>query len=397
MPSPSPNLVRTPTKKTVGVSPLPKWREAMSPGTWAQIGRNMLSDIDPAKNPTINPNYPASPEWRAVMGQAAIVLAWCGACLDSEKYRLWLPLGGGHSDYAGNEAYYFDLLDDSPVWKMPRPPSGAIGNLLTTRDGKETTGVYADGQPRAMHSYNKHVFIPGLGVICTMLGGTAWSAKGGANDTWKLDAATGLWSKIATAPRVGATQGAACYDPNRRCVWFVPASDGHLLQLDLASMQWRVCNDYQRINGWGYRRLLFLADDDLMLQFDDLMAGGFCVWDMAAKTYTTPGTSGPAPQGFDASAMGKAGSDWNSAESFVAIWHHLSNTETIATLTPGANKKTSPWIWGQIAPAGNNVVKPTARIVNGTYGRFGYSAGLNGYFLQNEVSQKTYFFAAGLA
>ncbi len=373
----------------------PKWRQALSRNAWAQIGGNSLSDIDPAKNPAINPNYPSRPEWAATMGQQAIILAWCGACFDAEKCRLWIPLSGGHADYAGNEAYYLDLLDDVPLWKMLRPPSGAIGNLLKTNDGREASGVYADGRARAIHSYNKHVFVSGLGVICSVQGSTSWSGQAGTLDTLKLDAASGLWTRIATAPNIGmATNGTACYDPHRHCVWFAPASNGRLLQLDLASMLWEVRKDYQYIKGYGPRRLVFLPDDDLMLQFDSLMAGGFCVWDMSAKTYTEPGTTGPFPIGLDLPALGQGGSDWNARESFAVLWHHLNNTDTIVKLTPKSDKRNSPWAWGRITPDAGGVVKPTERMRNGTFGRFGYSVKLDGYFLQNEVNQKTYFYAA---
>ena len=373
---------------------LPAWRRAMAPRTWAQVGSNTIADIDPAKNPAMNPNYPSNPEWRGVGGQSGVVYPWCGACFDWDKGQLWLPLGGGHQDYGGNEAYYLDLYSDTPQWRMPRPPSGAIGNLLTTKDGQEASGVYADGQPRAIHSYNKHVYVPGIGILCAYQGLTYFSATGGTRDTWRLDAATGLWTKIATALYVTSSSGsAACYDPGRHCLWWAPQSDGYLQQLDLATMQWATRNDYPRINSFNYKRLIFLADEDLMLLFDKGQAGGFGVFDMTAKTLATPGTTGTMPAGLAGGDIGQGGADWH-PDGFVVLWHHATDMARIATLTPSVNKKTDPWALGEIIPANENAITPSVRVTNGTYGRFGYSARLNGYYLQNEVAQKTYFFAA---
>ena len=95
---------------------LPAWRQSMTARTWIEVPTtNTLADLNPKNNSTINPNYPSSPEWSAVGGQAAIVTAWCCGCFDQATDTLWLPLGGGHADYAGNEPYKIRLDTDSPV------------------------------------------------------------------------------------------------------------------------------------------------------------------------------------------------------------------------------------------------------------------------------------------
>ena len=378
---------------SAGLHRLPLWRRNMAPRSWALVSGNTLSDIDPAKNPAINPRYPNNPEWRGNTGQASIVLAWCGACFDAERGVLHLPLSGGHADYAGNEPYRLDLSRDAPVWEMIRPPSGAMGNLLTTNDGQETSGVYADGQPRAIHSYNCHVYVQGLGPVLAVPAANAWSAQAGRNATWVMDEATGLWTRITDTVSVGQSiMGAATYDPNRHCLWWMPGNDSHPYRFDLATRQWAIQNDLAYWNYSSYRRLIYLADEDLLLILDNNVPNSVSMWDLTARTLHTDSITGSAPSGFQAATLGFAGSDWHPS-GFIALWHHTQNTASIATLTPTGNKRSAPWQWGEIQPVQGNTVLPTERIANGTYGRFGYSEKLKGYYLQNATNQKTFFFA----
>ncbi len=124
----------------------------MKPGTWAKVGNNMF-ELDPAKNPALNPNYPNEAPWRGVGGVGNVIEAWGGAAYDRKRDKLRLK-GGGHADYAGNEQYDQDLNVEAPQWALVRPPTGAIGNTGVLDDGKEATDVCFDGRPRSVHSYN---------------------------------------------------------------------------------------------------------------------------------------------------------------------------------------------------------------------------------------------------
>ena len=159
----------------------PAWRRHHAPmSVFAIPASNTLDDLNPKNNPAINPVYPSTPEWMG--NHANIIGAWCGACYGDDAGELWLPLSGGHGDYAGNEPYKINLRADVPQWEMVRPPSGAIGNVLTTNDGQEASGVYSDGRPRSIHSYNKSVWIDGVGPAVAVQGSTSWSAQAGVHD-----------------------------------------------------------------------------------------------------------------------------------------------------------------------------------------------------------------------
>lgn len=367
---------------------LPAWRRAISAGQVAQIGANKLSDLDPQANPAINPVYPLSPEWRGSDGQADVVKAWCGACWDEATLTMWLPLGGGHGGYAGNEPYRGKFGLDSPLWDMLRPPSGAIGNLLTTNDGQESTGSYSDGRPRAIHSYNKHVYIPGVGPLCIVQGNTAWSAGGGTSRALLLNEITGEATSPVTHPSAGSsTSGAgACYDESRHCVWYRSAANGRLHKLDVATWTWNVNSTWMNDADWGYRRLVYLPEHDVVVQLDSLKTGGFIVHGLTTGVFSAPGVSNSVPTGL--AWNGQAGAEWDGSR--LLIWNNDAGaTHKIFTLTPGASVL-DQWTWGEITFSG---VTPTVRTVNGTYGRFVYSARLKGCVLQNLVGDKPYFFA----
>lgn len=190
-------MVPTAMRPRGGPSALPSWVSEAVSGRWGVVPvAAALSTLDPKLYDTINPDYPASPEWYG-SGFVTIATAWCGACYDQADDALWLPLSGGHADYGGNEPYKLALNQEAPAWTMVRPPSGAIGNLLTTNDSQEASGVYSDGQPRSIHSYNKPCYVPGVGPFIAAQGNTWFSGQAGTNKPVKISPTTGLGTLMA--------------------------------------------------------------------------------------------------------------------------------------------------------------------------------------------------------
>lgn len=367
---------------------LPVWRRAVLDATWGTAGSATITQIDPANDPAINPSYPSAPPWGSGVG--AVVSAWCGACWDESTGTLWLPLGGGHVDYGGNEAYRQTLQIEAPLWSRPRNPSGAIGNLLTTNDGQEATGNYADGQPRAIHSYNKHVWVPGVGPVCTVQGNCYYSGQAGTNRTMRMDPDTGIWTYPTTFTYAAASHSGdgACYDPSRHAIWHRYHSDGRISMLDIATWAWSTKTSFPYDSLYGYKKLIYLPEYDVVVQLDASTAL-LRVWDVAAGTLTSPGLSGTMPTGLVMD--GTVGADWTGSQ--IVLWNNTSNTTTISTLTPTGDPRSAAWAWGQLTVSGSNTVVPSAKAGNGTYGRFGYSKKLGGCYLLNDAAQPTYFFA----
>lgn len=74
------------------------------------------------------------------------------------------------------------------------------------------------------------------------------------------------------------------------------------------------------------------------------------------------------------------------------MWSNSTNTTQITTLTPGANPRTDAWTVSTLPVSGANAVTPSARVSQGTYGRFAYSPRLGGFLVFNSTSGSHYFY-----
>lgn len=376
----------------------PAWRSSMTANTWRTIpASNKLSDIDPAQNPAMNPNYPSPPEW--ANSNAGVVAAWCGACYDQATDTLWFPLSAGHADGAGNEPYKICINAETPQFVMLRPPSGAIGNILTTNDGQDVTGRYSDGRPRAIHSYNKPVYVPGVGPFTAVLGETcAWGAIGGTGETIRLHETTGESTFLAANSwAIGASSefGGTAYDPVRHCIWFMPSSNGSkITKYDIATNTWSQVGEGITV---ASNSACYLPNADCVLVFCHLFTNGIGVFDCATSTWSFPTRSGSLVGGVNlgVSTYGAVAPVWVPSLNAVAFWDNSSNTTQINILTLPANPRTGNWVASQLPVSGSNTVTPTVKTAAGTYGRFQYSQRLNGFVLLNATNQDCYFYALG--
>ncbi|UXI65820.1 hypothetical protein [Tahibacter amnicola] len=382
-------------------TPFPTWRRAMAANTWRAIpAANTLQQIDPARNPQLNPYLVGNPNdnrgpWGGALGQAGVILPWCGACYDNGSGTLWLPLGGGHGDYAGNEAYGICLADEIPQWRMPRPPSGSMPlGQITLADGQEATGNYADGRPRAIHSYNKHVYLPGRGPFCAVQGATFQSGQAGTQRSLLLNTSNGEWEVRTTHPAAAVEYGGACYDATRDAVWWIGAGTAWLTRYDVASNQWDVFTGGTQANYWNYHALTHAPQHDILVMLSAALPQGFAIWDATTAQLTHPGATNSWPAHLGQPG-GQAGCQWVPGLNAVALWHNrnVATTSAVTLLRAPADPRSQPWTWDTLPVAAGNTVTPTIGQANGTFGRFGYAPGLDGFYLLNDVDEPVYFFA----
>lgn len=378
----------------------PLWRRQLRAMRWCVVpASNRLIDIDPARNPAFNPNLATNPNttsapWSGNTHFTSIIVAWCGACYDQGQDVLWLPLGGGHADYAVNEAYSIRLADEAPTWRMPRPPSGSIPlGLITLNDGQEASGDYADGRPRATHSYNKHCYVPGFGPVCAVQGNVYRTSLAGTSRTLLLDESSGEWSTLATHPNPGKPYGGACYDSTRRLLFWVGMDGSWLTAFDPLSGTWQVREDGARSTESGYIALTHLPGHELIVQLSINISGGFAVWDTQTAQRTRPGTTNAKPAHLSDSG-GKAGGVWVPSLNAIAMWQNrdVGSTGPISLLRAPTQPRDMPWTWDSL-PLANTDVLPSVAVGNGTYGRFGYAPNLDGFYLLNGINEPVYFFA----
>jgi hypothetical protein len=361
-------------------------------GTWIEIPfANTLNDLNPKNNAALNPNHPLSPEWQGSDGQASIVYAWGGACFDDDLAEIHLPLSGGHGNYAGNEPYTGSLNQEYPAWRMLRAPSGAIGNLLTTNDGQESSGVYSDGRPRSIHPYSKPVFVPGVGPCVGTMGNMAWSAGGGSSRFLRVHPTTGEPTIGATPnPQEGggySSGGGATYDPSRHSVWWRSRANQAFARYDVASDTWETRGSTFYLD--AYTTLSYMASDDCILWGNTGLSQQWAVFDCATNTLYQPIFSG-TPAG--SLRAGLAQPHWSDHHGAFLCWDNSSSTTLITRLTPGANPRSDAWTIDALTVDGSNAVTPSVRQANGTYGRSIYSNTLGGFVLLNSTSGPVYFF-----
>lgn len=380
---------------------IPAWRTAMADYTVIELPTsNTLSDLNPKNDAAINPNYPGNPEWWGITGFDAIITTWCGACGDTEHNELWFNDGGGHGDYGGNDRLKLILKQAVPAYVRVRNPSGAIGNLLTTDDGQEATGIYSDGETRACHSYNYDVYIPGVGPAKGIQGRCYSSAAAGlAKPIW-YDRTTGASNIVnATNGSLGVTPsgGAACFDATRGTqgsIWYRSTATAKMTRLDWAAETWSDVGSSVALGEGEISLAAHPSGDYLLLGKNpyplDTGATSAAAWKIVKcsdGTIHAPTFSGTAAGSL---RPGYCRPWWVPSLSAFVAWDNSSSTNTLTLLTPGTDPFTDTWTISTQSFTGATVSTRQAR---GTYGRFNYFPDLNGFVLVNSTSESGYFFA----
>lgn len=369
----------------------PAWRAAIKPNQWGVMTTSNLSDVDPESDPLVNPNYPADAPWKADSGQFAVMRAWNGACSDGDN--IYIPVCGGHTDYAGNESYKLDMTTDSPAWVRVNNPTGSIGNTGTLDDSQEATGLYFDGNPRPPHTYNRCIFVPNYGVVIAVQGNVYKSGQAGTRQLINLNPDTGAMTMGFENPYAYGSRGAACYDSSRNRVYWRGSNNGRMSWFDVGSETWFEGGASGESS--DYISLTYIPSLDLVVWLDPSDATNkIKIFDPADNSYSYPsiGNATPPELSFD----GQFQAVWVESLQALAMWNNSTSTENITLLSKGVDAKVNNWNFSTISVDPNNTVTPTAKQANGTYGRFGYSSQLNGFYLVNSTTTDTYFFSLGV-
>lgn len=383
-----------------GKSNRPAWRNAITKDTWATLGpSSVMTTVDPANDPTINPNYPATPPWQGSNGISSLTDAWGGGAYNPllDEFSL---VGGGHTNCALTSQFRLALNVATPYWTMVDRPAGAIGDVFNVDDGGEALGHYA--RPggriimRSVHSYNLLAYIPTQGLFMSRM--TAqFKAPVGVPHSYLMghDGVTTLASDFTALNAADPYNlgpiwdgGAATYDPVRNCVWHHGSNSGKMAKYDCATGVTTVVGGVNDHSLYGDLRLVYLDGLDVIAC---IVLGLWTIFDPATFAYTTPSVVGSYVSGY--TFRGFAGATWDKTNQRLLLWHQSTNREQISTLTPGIDPRTSSWTAGIITPVGSNTVTPPVPPTPGTHGRFFVSTNLGAVFLVNGVNQQVYAYA----
>lgn len=383
----------------------PAWRRAIAPSTWGLMSGNKLTDINPDRNPAINPNYPSAAPWLAggVASFASMLGAYNSAYWDEATGLFGMDDNGGHGDYGGNEGYRQNFLLDTPAWALKYLPTGAKGTpQFALNDGQDATGLYADGRVRSTHTYNYMVYYPGVGPIIARIAAPYSGGQADVKKAFIINETTGAATLLCdySAFNVGGggqgtPVGGAFVDTSRNCIFTFGCSGTGVIKIDVTTgVATQVVASSFLIASQGGRAVRMPGPD---LQGFFQLGGTsypqpFYLLDPTNNyAMIQPTITGSFPAGF--SITGLIGVAWDDAHSRFLMWHKQTDRTQIATLTPSGNPRTQPWVAGTLAASASNAVVPTLGDSIAINGRFFYSPGLGGCGLLNAVDQQTYFFA----
>ena len=358
--------------------PAPAWVKEIAPGTWAAVSLNTLRDVDPARDPEVNPNHPSAPPWKD--RQSAVLGAWNGGAFASGygASGALIVAGGGHSDYYGNEVYAFDLA--SRRWQR-------LTNPYASPSFPVTDGVWPDGTPSVSHTYDQVEYHPGTNSF-VMLKTQHDNTGGKSSPVVAMFSLDGLRAPDSNANR----------DWNKRNWRLSP----------------RNAENYTHSGGWSAydsRRDLFWANGgsgtrsfvsfDPKPKADDTRYGRFenfphraSVTDAVAAydpvndliVYTTfrnspevravelsqpgAGSDGNVPltqAGTPPERLSSHGWEWSPARR--AFVYYRRGAEVFALKQQGPDWRTAAWTWSELTAPQNTVV-PAGESRNGVYSKF---------------------------
>lgn len=395
----------------------PTWRRAMTPCTWAKIGSTMDETANSQNIAALNPTalYNASPRrspWYqipgaetalgttgAVEGFTALVDDWCGAAFNEATQEL-VVFGGGHNGYAGNEVISANLLVDSPVWRLERPPTGWKGSAsegITLSDRHEDLKLYSNGDPRSAHSYDEMTWANGS--LYVMPSATFQEPTGvestlpyrifkftpGTNPTVGTDASYGTWSLVATMPSniigVNYNSGSLVHDSKRNYLYCATGATRALQRYDLTNNVWLTASPTLLTD--SDLRGIYIPQLDLVIYMNWFPSGRFTIYDPSTNTMYTPGALGTAPAPTRSGTVGSSTLEYHSAANWVpslgsiVSWAEGGTGFHVLTPPVSGDPTTTAWTWGRLEASAANTVTPDPRNPNGDYGRFFYSAELH--------------------
>lgn len=373
---------------------VPSYIRSTALNSWGTVpATKTLASLNPRNNPLLNPVYPSKPEWEATGSFQAIVTAWNGASYNRDLNELRIALIAGHADYAGGESYNIYLDSESPEWVMMHPPTGALPDAVITNDGQESTGLYSNGRPRAVHTYNKAIWVPNYGHMMVPQGNCSVAANGGTLRAILFNQETGLMDLFGAAIGVGSpgdySGGGSCWDTLRECVWVRRVGTGVFHRYYPATNTWQI-NTSASIAVAGNVAMEYMPEHDcivwLCTTFSD--AGEVGVLNCATGVITRKAVSGSL---VGMNLRGLCQPRKFSANQF-AMWHNSTDTQTINVLSFDTHPITGNWSVTQLPVSPSNTVTPTAATANGTYGRFFLDEKLGIMGVINGVTEPIYFY-----
>ncbi len=334
----------------------------LQPGHWLEIPNSNLDQVSPSPIPA------------GSTGVKTVMEGWGGGVFDTKRDRL-IVWGGGHTNYAGNEIYAFDI--NTQQWNRITEPSSLNGWTDGDRE-------YSDGSPISRHTYGYIEYLPPP-YDQFFVGGGAGLWEGGFDDnlTFIFDFQSSKWIK-ETNPTPNPSIGAiAIYDKVADKVWMHNAGKGTFMsEFNPKKREWTNRGTmWTESDGWiGY--YWSGAIDPIRRKLIAIGNGNLYLWDLSKKgdiANTKPITTGAT----EVLSMKSPGFQYDPVSDQFIAWNGGAN---IYTLDIDTMK------WTKVPPAPSNTVIPTSAAEMGTFGRFRYVPSRNVFITVNRVNENVYIY-----
>lgn len=349
----------------------PAWRNALARWQWAQLsGTSEFSEVTPTTNPG-----------GAYRGRLD---AWNGfTAKDSAVYTAGM---GGHTDYAGNEAYKLDLSVASPAWVILRQPTPAAYLTYGTQASNAPYCLQEpDGKirPSSAHLYYALHAI-GNELIRTD-NGSQWGDGNSSDDKCvAFDLSTNDWRPPGTYPDspAGPYATARCIDPRDNTIYYAGSTHLHKrhpttgVYTQLASWPENATAVYYRASAVDTTRNKVVFFGNAYIP-----SNGGLVYDITSGTMSAITFSGTGVSNVVAQSGHSAWYD-SGLDRFLV---KTDSGSTIYTVNPVT------WECAVLSTTGGSSITNAA---NGVFNKFVYVPSLGGYYYQPNHASNGWFLAS---
>lgn len=337
--------------------------DTLEPGCW-YASKSTLREVLPPDKPYGD------------VGPSAIMSASSGAAYDTTRNRL-LVTGGGWQDYAGNELYAFDvqtmtwgrIWGPTPNAAICPPPDGPGGES------------YADGNPRARHTYGGLQYIPGLDSLW-MFGGKTWSKNGDmSKQSWLFDFAENRWIWKAPCPYPNGAVPYTAYDAADGVVYC--HAFARLYTYAPIENRWSVIGTYPPGANPACGALVWHSKDQAL----------YLIGAARIYRYDLSEERKPARLTWKTDDL----TQYAGGSGYPAIAYDTKRGEILA-FDGGTSLYAldiSTYLWTERPASGENVVAPDRLQPSGTFGRFCYIEKYDVVMLVNSIGSPAYFYKLG--
>jgi hypothetical protein len=336
----------------------------LQPGEWYEIPNSHMRSV--VMDPLPDGVY-------AVEGPSAVIHSWSGGAYDSQRDRL-LVFGGGHTAYAGNEVYAFDLISMS--WERLTDPSS-----ITGYDNGKT---YPDGNPVSVHSYDQLEYDPFADKLF-VFGGSRYPTGSNTVGSFTFSPGTNKWTQVSDIPgdpysEILGLSLTSAYDPVTKKI-FIGGVWG-IATYDVATDVWQILKTWY--GTWELPNGLTAALDYKRRKFIQIGRGYSYVWDISqAKPSRQNLVTTGQTEILDCDAPGV---DYDPVSDRIVAWCKGQDVYTLDLDNLVWERHTAT---GTVDPGDPYTFNSN---YHGTFGRFRYVPSKNVFILVSDIDKNAYVY-----